>query len=56
MSETQDIATHEEVLRILTEQARNGSVTAAAALARELRAAEKRESEVDDAIDSILAE
>jgi hypothetical protein len=50
-----DIATHEETLRLLTDQARGGSVQATVALARELRAAEKRESEVDDAIDAILA-
>lgn len=49
------IATHEEVLAMLTAEARQGSVSAAIALARELRAAEKRESEVDDAIDAILA-
>jgi hypothetical protein len=32
-----EILTHEETLRILSEMARNGSVTAAVALARELR-------------------
>ena len=32
-----DIATREEALALLTEHARNGSPTAAAALARELR-------------------
>lgn len=50
-----EVASFDEVLRILTAQARSGSVTAAAALARELRAAERRqESEVDAAIDRIL--
>jgi hypothetical protein len=50
-----DIATHDEVLEILTEQARKGSVTAAAALERALRAAAKQEEdEVGNAIDRIL--
>jgi hypothetical protein len=41
------IATLEEVLELLTEQARKGSVTAAAALERALRARAK-ENEGDD--------
>ena len=46
-----EIATREEVLALLTDQARKGSVTAAAALARELRAMDKKqENEVDAAI------
>jgi len=50
------IATHEEVLELLTEQARNGSVTAAAALERAIRARPpEQEDEVSKAIDSILA-
>jgi hypothetical protein len=50
-----DIATHDEGLEILTEQARKGSVTAAAALERALRAAAKQEEdEVGNAIDRIL--
>lgn len=49
------IASVEEVLELLTDQARKGSVTAAAALARELRAtAKKQDSEIDAAIDAIL--
>jgi hypothetical protein len=49
------IASRDEVLELLTDQARKGSVTAAATLARELRAEErKQESEVDSAIDKIL--
>jgi hypothetical protein len=32
-----EILTHEDTLRILSEMARNGSVTAAVAMARELR-------------------
>ena len=40
-----DVATREEALALLTEHARNGSATAAAALARELRAqAEEQQS------------
>jgi hypothetical protein len=49
------ILTYEQVLEILSEQARNGSVTAAAALERALRSAEKREGDVDDDIARILA-
>jgi hypothetical protein len=49
-----DIATREEVLQILTAQARKGSVTAAAALERALRARDQEENEVDRAIDRIL--
>ena len=47
MSEKQqhDIATREEALALLTDHARKGSATAAAALARELRA---REAETED--------
>ena len=49
------IATHEEVLELLTEQARAGSVTASAALARELRARPPEdEDQVGTAIDRIL--
>jgi hypothetical protein len=44
-----DIATHEEVMRILTAQARDGSVTAACALERALRAAPR-----DDDFDAEL--
>ena len=51
------IASHEEILEILSEQAREGSVTAAAALERALRNTpnEHPEDEVGDAIDRILA-
>ena len=47
-----DIATREEVLALLTDQARKGSSTAAAALARELRVreAETEETEEDQAL------
>ena len=48
MSENKhDIATREEVLALLTDQARNGSPTAAATLARELRV---RETETEDQV------
>ena len=50
------IASHEEVLELLSEQARKGSVTAAAALERALRHREKNQvDEVGDAFDRILA-
>lgn len=49
-----EILTHEGVLRILTEQARKGSVSAAVALERALRTQEAGAREVDDAIDRIL--
>jgi hypothetical protein len=54
VSKKDDIATHEEVLRLLTKQARAGSIHATVALGRELRAAEKRQFEVDEVIDRIL--
>ena len=38
MTEKHDIATREEAMALLTDHARKGSATAAAALARELRA------------------
>ena len=54
MSEKQvhDIATREEALALLTDHARKGSSTAAAALARELRVreAEAEETEEDQAL------
>ena len=52
MSEKHDIATREEVLALLTDQARKGSPTAAAALARELRVRdpETEETEEDQAL------
>ena len=50
------IASHEEVLEILSEQARNGSVTAATALERALRnTPDEEQDEVGAAIDRILA-
>jgi hypothetical protein len=45
-----EILTHEETLRILSEMAQNGSVTATVALARELRL--DPDDEDDDALDA----
>jgi hypothetical protein len=50
-----EIATREEVLEMLTEQARNGSITAAAALERALRLGGGQQDDVEEAIDRILA-
>lgn len=50
----QEIVTHEEVLRILSEQARNGSVTAAVALERALRARPLTGEDGDDELARIL--
>ena len=50
------IASHEEILEILSEQARKGSVTAAAALERALRARAKADPhKFDDELDRLLA-
>jgi hypothetical protein len=50
-----DVATHEETLRLLTEKAREGSTSAMIALERALRAAaDNKEDEVGNAIDRIL--
>ena len=49
------ILTHEEVLEVLSRQAEDGSVTAAAALERALRARERAASEVDNELDRILS-
>jgi hypothetical protein len=51
-----EILTHDAVLRILTAQARKGSVSAAVALERALRSQEAGAREVDEAIDRILDE
>jgi hypothetical protein len=48
-----EILTHEEVLQILSEMARKGSVTAASVLERVLRA-QAEETNVDDELDRIL--
>ena len=48
-----DIATREEALALLTDHARKGSSTAAAALARELRV---REAETEETEDQALVE
>jgi hypothetical protein len=50
-----DIASREEALALLTEHARNGSATAAAALARELRAQERsKDDDLDRELERIL--
>ncbi len=50
-----EIATHDEVLKILTAQASEGSVTAAAALERALRARARGETdELDRELDRLL--
>lgn len=52
-----EIGTREEMLQILTEMARNGSVTAATTLVRELRADEEEpKDEVGAAINQILTQ
>ena len=49
MSESKhDVATREEVLALLTDQARKGSPTAAAALARELRVRDPETEETEE--------
>jgi hypothetical protein len=45
--ELTDVATHDEVMRILTAQARDGSVTAAGALERALRGARREDEDFD---------
>jgi hypothetical protein len=50
----QKIATHEEVLRLLSEQARNGSVTAATALERALRGQPLTDEDLDADLERIL--
>ena len=50
----QEILTRDETLRILSEQARNGSVTAATALERALRARPLTGEDVDDELARIL--
>lgn len=50
-----DVGTREEMLQILTEMARNGSVSAATTLVRELRADEDAaKNNVGQAIDRIM--
>ena len=49
-----EVLTHDEVLVILSQQAKDGSVTAAAALERALRARERELATVEDELDRIL--
>jgi hypothetical protein len=51
-----EVLTHEETLRLLSEMARNGSVTAAVAIARELRLDPgEEEDELDDELDRLVS-
>jgi Arc/MetJ-type ribon-helix-helix transcriptional regulator len=50
-----DELTHEESMRLLADSARAGSVPAQIALERALRATAKKEDEVGDAIERLLA-
>jgi hypothetical protein len=52
----QEILSRDKTLRILSEQALNGSVTAAVALERALRARPRVEEDVDDVLARILSE
>ena len=58
MSEKHDIATREEALALLTDHARKGSATAAAALARELRVrdTETVDRALDEELDRLIAD
>jgi hypothetical protein len=49
-----EVMSREEVLRLLSGQARQGKVSAMIALERALRAQAREESELDHAIDRIL--
>ena len=53
-----DIATREEALALLTDHARKGSATAAAALARELRVrnTETVDRALDEELDRLIAD
>ena len=55
IKENPNILTHEQVLEILSSQAAAGSVTAAAALERALRARAREESsDLDNELDKLL--
>jgi hypothetical protein len=49
-----EILSRDEVLAILSRAARDGSISAAIALERALRAREREQSEIDDVLDRIL--
>jgi hypothetical protein len=51
-----EVMSRQEVLQLLSEQARDGKVSAMIALERALRAQDREESELDHAIDRILDE
>jgi hypothetical protein len=54
MAKTSEILTHEETLKILSQQARDGSVTAAVALERALRPEGPGQEDIDAELDRIL--
>jgi len=57
MSNESKILSHEEVLELLSARAREGSISAAIALERALRAADREEgNEIGEAIDRILGD
>ena len=51
-----EVSTHAEVLALLSRKAREGSITAAVALERALRAQANVEDEIGEAIDRILGD
>jgi len=54
MTKKTKVLTREEVLVILSEQARAGSISAAIALERALRARDREQDDIDDELDRIL--
>jgi hypothetical protein len=54
MSEQNKIATRDEVLEMLTKKAREGSVSAAIALERALRAGAEQEGSIEDELDRLM--
>jgi hypothetical protein len=50
-----EILTHEQVLEILSEQARDGSVTAACALERALRRQEEGDDTPEDELEALIS-
>jgi hypothetical protein len=51
-----EVSTHAEVLALLSRKAREGSITAAVALERALRARSNAQEEIGEAIDRILSD
>ncbi|MEK6326302.1 MAG: hypothetical protein AABM66_02100 [Actinomycetota bacterium] len=50
------ILSHEEVLELLSERAREGSISAAIALERALRASRKSDEDWDDELERLLGD